>query len=151
MQTLVVLVRIRTLPQGETMNKVLRGCIPDITMSVLDDIPIKGCPELEKEESFDQDGCRRFVSNHIKDCEKLLHRLEGVGLTFSREKLAFGQKEIIVVGHLCVPYGRKPSLRKVIAIQEMREECETHTEIVYSRLDLASNTRCPFRNTSPEG
>ena len=87
------------------MNKVLRDCIPDITMPFLDDIPIKGCPESEKDESLDQDGCRRFVSNHIKDCGRVLERLEGAGLTFSGEKSAFGQHEILVVGHLCVAYG----------------------------------------------
>ena len=48
-----------TLPQGATnfvahmvnaMNKVLRDCIPEITMSFLDDIPIKGSLEEEKDE-----------------------------------------------------------------------------------------------------
>ena len=33
------------------MNKVLRECIPDITMPFLDDIPIKGCPVEEKDET----------------------------------------------------------------------------------------------------
>ena len=48
-----------TLPQGATnsiahmenaMNKVLRDCIPEITMPFLDDIPIKGSLEEEKDE-----------------------------------------------------------------------------------------------------
>ena len=132
MRTPIGLVRMCTLPQGATnsvahmmnaMNKVLRDCIPDITMPFLDDIPIKGCPESEKDESLDQDGCRRFVSNHIKDCGRVLERLEGAWLTFSGEKSAFGQHEILVVGHLCGPYRRKPSPKKVNVIQEMREEC----------------------------
>ena len=51
MQTPLSLVRMCTLPQGgtnsvahmvNTMNKVLRDCISDITMPFLDDIPIKG-------------------------------------------------------------------------------------------------------------
>ena len=33
------------------INKVLRVCIPDITMPFLDDIPIKGCPKDAKDES----------------------------------------------------------------------------------------------------
>ena len=45
------------------MNKVLRDCIPDITIPFLDDIPIKGCSELEREESLDQDECMHFVSD----------------------------------------------------------------------------------------
>ena len=66
MRTPIGLVRMCTLPQGATnfvahmvnaMNKVLRDCIPDIKMPLLDDIPIKVCPELEKDESLDQHGC----------------------------------------------------------------------------------------------
>ena len=50
-RTPIGLVRMCTLPQGATnsmahmmnaMNKVLKNCIPDITMPFLDDIPIKG-------------------------------------------------------------------------------------------------------------
>ena len=51
MRTPIGLVRMCTLPQGATnsvahmmnaMNKVLKDCIPNITMPFLDDIPIKG-------------------------------------------------------------------------------------------------------------
>ena len=70
------------------MNKVLRDCIPDITMPFLDDIPIKGCPVEEKDETLGPDGCRRFVATHIDDCEKVLQRLEDARLTFSGEKSA---------------------------------------------------------------
>ena len=100
MRTSIGLVKMCTLPQGATnsvahmmnaMNKVLRDCIPDITTPFLDDITIKGCLVEEIDESKDQDGCRRFVSNHIEDCERVLQRLEDVGLTFSGEKSAFGQ------------------------------------------------------------
>ena len=68
------------------MNKVLRDCIPDITMPFLDDISIKGCPVEEKDETLGTDGCRRFVATHIDDCEKVLQRLEDARLTFSGEK-----------------------------------------------------------------
>ena len=50
--------------------------------------------------------------------EKVLRRIEGDGFTFSGEKLAFGQREIIVVGHICGPYGQKPSLGKVNVISQ---------------------------------
>ena len=40
------------------MNKVLRDCIPDITMPFLDDIPIKGCLVEEKDETIGPDGCQ---------------------------------------------------------------------------------------------
>ena len=138
MRTPIGLVRMCTLPQGGTnsvahmvnaMNKVLRDCIPDITMPFLDDIPIKGCSEVEKDETLDEDGCRRFVADHISDCGKVLQRLEDACLTFSGEKSAFGQPEILVVGHLCGAYGRKPSPAKVDAITNMREECKSQTEV----------------------
>ena len=75
----------------DAMNRVLRDCIPDITMPFLDNIPIKGCPEDTKDELIGADGCRRFVTDHISDCEKILQRLEGARLTFLGEKSAARQ------------------------------------------------------------
>ena len=138
MRTPIGLVRMCTLPQGATnsvahmmnaMNKVLHDCIPKITMPFLDDIPIKGCAEEDKNETMDHSGCRKFVKDHIIDCEKVLESLEQVHLTLSGEKSAFGQREILVVGHLCGPYGRKPSPVKVDAIQTMNEQCESQSEV----------------------
>ena len=111
------------------MNRVLRDCIPDITMPFLDDIPIRGCPEDAKDGSIDVGGCRQFVADHIADCEKIPQRLEGTRLTFSGEKSAFGQPEILVVGHLCGSYGRKPSPANVEAISAMKEDCGSVTEV----------------------
>jgi hypothetical protein len=116
MRTPLGLVRMFSLLQGGTnsvahmvnaMNKVLRDCIPDITMPFLDDIPIKGCLVEERDDTVKPDGCRRFVATHIGDCEKVLQRLEDARLTFSGEKSAFGQSEVLVAGHLCGPYRRK--------------------------------------------
>ena len=114
MRTPLGLVRMCTLPQGGTnsvphmvnaMNKVLRDGIPDITMPFLDDIPIKGCPVEERDETIGPDRCRKFMAMDVDDCERVLQRLEDARLTFSGEKSAFGQSEIMVVGHLCGPYG----------------------------------------------
>ena len=83
MRTPIGLLRMCTLSQGATrsvahmmnsMNKVLRDCILDITMPFLDDIPKKGCLEPGKDESLDQDGCRRFVSDHIEDNEGVSYK-----------------------------------------------------------------------------
>ena len=60
-------------------------------MPLLDNIPSKGCLESKKKEILGYDECRCFVSNHIKDSEKVLQRLEGAALAFSSEKLLFGQ------------------------------------------------------------
>ena len=90
MRTLIVLVRMCTLPQGamnsvahmmNAMNKVLLDYI-----SFLDDIPMKGCAVEKKDETMDDRGCRKFVVNHIRDCEKLLRKIEDVRLTLSGEK-----------------------------------------------------------------
>jgi hypothetical protein len=138
MQTPLGLVRMCTLPQGGTnsvahmvnaMKKVLRDCIPDITMPFLDDIPIKGCPVDEKYDTIGPDGCRKFVKAHIDDYEKVLQRLENTRLTFFGEKSAFRQSEIMVVGHLCGPCGQKPSLKKVEAISAMKNDCKSVTEV----------------------
>ena len=86
-------------------------------------------PVEEKDETIGPDGCRKFVATHIDDCEKVLQRLEGARLTFSGEKSAFGQSEIMVVGHLCGPYGRKPSPAKVEAISAMKQDCNSVTEV----------------------
>ena len=70
MRTPIGLVQICSLRQGATnsvahmvnaMNKVLRDCIPKLTMPFLDDIPNKGSLEKEKDGSKDEAGCRRFV------------------------------------------------------------------------------------------
>ena len=111
------------------MNRILRDCIPDITMPFLDDIPIRGCPEDAKDKSINAEGCPKFVADHIADCEKILWRLESARLTFSGENSAFGQSEILVAGHLCGSYGRKPSPAKVEAIAAMKEECGSVTEV----------------------
>jgi hypothetical protein len=138
MRTPLGLVRMCTLPQGgtnsvahmvNTMNRVLRDFISDVTMPFLDDIPIKGCPVDEKDETIGSNGCRKFVATHIDDCEKVLQKLEDARLTFSGEKSAFGQSEIMVVGHLCGLYGRKPSPAKVEAISAIKDDCKSVTEV----------------------
>ena len=97
------------------MNKVLRDYIPEITMLFLDDILMKGCAVEEKDETMDDRGCRKSVVDHIHDCEKVLWKLEDVHLTLCGQKSAFGQEEILVVGHMCGPYGedrhRQKSMR----------------------------------------
>ena len=116
MRTPLGLVRMCTLAQGATnlvahmmngMNKVLRDFIPQVTMPFLDDVPIKGCDEREKYEVLNSRGCRMFVANHINDCDTVLSRLEEVNLTLSGAKPVFGMKEVLIVGHMCSPSGRR--------------------------------------------
>ena len=85
--------RFRLTHLVNAMNKVLNDCMSGIMIPFLDDIPIKGCSDEDKDESKDKDGCRKFVVDHMKDCEKVLQRLEDANLTFSGEKSAFGKPE----------------------------------------------------------
>ena len=55
---------------------------------------------------------------------KVLQRVEDECLTLSCKKQTFKQLEILMVGHLCGTYGRNPSLVKVDANKEMKEECK---------------------------
>ena len=137
-RTPIGLMRMCTLPQGATnsvahmvnaMNKILRDFVPKVTMPFLDDVPIKGCSVSRKDERLMPNGCRKFVADHIHDCERILSRLEEVHLTFSGQKSMFGVPEILVVGHMCGPYGRKPSPIKVNAIQNLKDNCKSLTEV----------------------
>ena len=118
-----------TLPQGATnsvahmqnaMNQILRDFVPEKTIPFIDDVPIKGCKQEDKDLMVQEDGCRAFVSNHIDDVAKILSKLEEVNLTLSIDKSKFGVNEILVVGHLCGSYGRKPNPEKVDAIGRMK-------------------------------
>ena len=137
MKTPLGLVRMCTLPQGATnsvahmqsaMNQILRDFVPEKTIPFVDDIPMKGCEEKDRDLTVQDDGCRVFVDNHIKDVANILSRLEEVNLTLSIEKSKFGVEEILVVGHLCGSYGRKPNPEKVDAIGRMKS-CSTVTEV----------------------
>ena len=130
MKTPLGLVRTCTLPQGATnsvahtmngMNKVLLDFIPHTTMPFIDNLPIKGCEEGEKDEALDQRGCRKFVVDHISDCDAILTRLEEVHLTLSGSKTTFGAREVLIVGHLCSIEGRRSSPQKVDVIKKMKE------------------------------
>lgn len=58
---------------------------------------------------------------HIVDCDKILTSLEEIHLTLLRAKSMFGVKEDLVLRHMCVSYGHKPSMEKVDAIQRMND------------------------------
>jgi hypothetical protein len=118
-----------TLPQGATnsvahmqsvMNQILRDFVPEKTIPFVNDIPIKGCQKGAKDLTLDANGCRVFVKNHIMDVDRILEKLEEVDLTLCIDKSKFGFGEIIVVGHLCRRYGRKPNPKKVDAIARMK-------------------------------
>ena len=137
MKTPLGLVQMCTLPQGATnsvahmqnaMNQILKDFVPEKTIPFVDDIPIKGCEEAKRDSTVQDNGCRAFVNEHIKDVDRILSRLEEVDLTLSIEKSKFGTNEILVVGHQCGWYGRKPNPEKVDAIGKMKA-CSNTTEV----------------------
>ena len=76
MKTPLGSMKMRTLPQGATnsvahmqnaMNQILNEFVPEKTIPFLDDIPMKGCREEDKDEAVDVEGCRDFVKRHIED------------------------------------------------------------------------------------
>ncbi|KAL3687181.1 hypothetical protein R1sor_013490 [Riccia sorocarpa] len=105
-----------------TIRNVGTGPVVD---EIVDD---ESCSSDEKDETIDDSGCRRFVSDHIRDIGKILNRLKEVHPTLSGEKSQFGVPEILVVGHVCGPYGRKPNLVKVEAIARLAD-CTSVTEV----------------------
>ena len=131
------LVRMCTLPQGATnsvahmqnaMNQILKDFVLEKTIPFVDDIPIKGCEEAKRDSTVQDNGCKAFVNEHIKDVDRILSRLEEVDLTLSIEKSKFGTNEILMVGHQCGWYGRKPNPEKVDAIGKMKA-CSNTTEV----------------------
>ena len=103
------------------MNKELKDFIPEKNMPFLDDLPIKGYIEEEKDESLDSKWYQNFVAQYINHCNRIFSKLEEVHLILFRIKLIFGVNEILLVEHMCGPYGQKPSMEKVDAIQRMKE------------------------------
>ena len=70
---------------------------------------MKGCVVEGKNENMDDWGCRKFVVDQIRGCEKVLKKLKGEHLTLSGEKSTFRQEEILVLGHLCGRMARDQS------------------------------------------
>ena len=114
--------------------------------AVLDNIPMKGCTVEEKDETMDDHGCRKFVVDHIRDCEKVLRKLEDVHLTLSGEKSAFEQEEILVVRHLCGS-SYEGSMR--VTIQSLKV---SWSMCILSHMDSVLCTHCgPTQSLVAEG
>lgn len=96
------------VPPINAMNHVLHDFIPHITMPFFDDIPMRGVPFVERDESFQDNGMRKFVFDHMCDVEKVLQRIVDIGLTFSAQKSSFALAEVLIIGFWCGPYGKKP-------------------------------------------
>ncbi|ORY59919.1 uncharacterized protein BCR38DRAFT_350493, partial [Pseudomassariella vexata] len=55
-----------------------------------------------------------FVLEHLSNIDKVLLNCELAGATVAAEKSQWCQKEAVLVGYLCTPYGRHPDQSKVL-------------------------------------
>jgi hypothetical protein len=137
MQTPFGLLRMAVVPQGGTnsvahvvnaANMIFAEFIPHILQPFIDDIPMKGVPAGQEDQTEVAPGVRAFVRDHIADVEKVLVRAEEVGLTFSGAKSRFGVREIPLLGFLCGPYGRRVEGKKVMSIRDIHP-CRSVREV----------------------
>src|SRR5207244_1817973 len=98
LQTPLGLLRMAVTPQGGTtsvghvvngVNEVFKDFIPRAMRPFIDDVPIRGAPSAERDDTQVRPGVRRFVADHLTDVDRILGRAEKVGLTFSGAKSAF--------------------------------------------------------------
>lgn len=121
MDTPIGLIRMTRIPQGWTnsvqtyqraMNRVLAEYIPTLCRPFLDDIGIKNSTR-EKNSTHCLPNIRKYVLEHINTVEKILRRLQEVGLTISGEKSKFGYDKAIILGELVTEDGRLPDPEKL--------------------------------------
>jgi hypothetical protein len=98
----------------EDVTHILQDEISHVTWPYIDDVPARRPPtryELadETEERIPENLLiRRFVWEHLQDCNRVLMRLAYSGATVSRKKLQICRSTFKVVGHVCTYEGMKP-------------------------------------------
>lgn len=135
--------RLRTLPMGWTNSVpifhddvcyILREEIPAYTRPYIDDVPVKGpssryeLPDGTYETLPENPGIRRFVWEHFQTMVRIVQRMKYAGGTFSGTKAIICAEEIVVVGHVCTRYGRKPAEERVKVISDW-PACNALTEV----------------------
>nr|GAT47248.1 predicted protein [Mycena chlorophos] len=125
------LLRITSMPTGYTnspaefqkcMVFILQEEIPRICNVFIDDLPIKGPASAYLDEQGEpatlpeNPGIRRFIWEHAKDVNRIMHKVKLAGGTFSGTKVQICRREALIVGQLCSPDGRTPDRKKVSAI-----------------------------------
>ena len=82
-----------------------------------------------KNEGLDSIVCQKFVMDNIEDFDKVLSRLEEVHMTLLAPKSVFGFQEVLVIRHMCGPYGRKSTLAEINMIHIMNEDCNSVSKV----------------------
>ena len=103
---------------------ILQPEIPDVTVSFIDDVAIKG-PESRyqlDDGSYEiipeNPGIRRFIWEHSQNMNRVVQHMKHCGGTFSRHKTTLCAAEITVVGHKWMYDGRLPETDRVGAIEQ---------------------------------
>ena len=128
--------RLVTLPMGWTnsvpifhddVTYILQPEIPEVTISYIDDVPIKG-PESRYEMTEgtyemikENKGIRRFVWEHFQNLNRVVQHMKYCGGTFLGPKTVLCAEEIMVVGHRCMSKDRKPEVDRVSIISRWPE------------------------------
>lgn len=135
--------RLTTLPQGHAnavqvyqgdMAFILQNEIPDFTYPFIDDVPIKSVKTRYQradgsyETIPENTGIRRFIWEHCIVVNRILQRLENVGVTVSATKFVLAAPTAIIVGHKCTLEGRIPEESKVQKIRDW-PECRNVTHV----------------------
>lgn len=133
--------RLRRLPQGWTnavavfqriMAFIFAEELHRIMKLYVDDVVANGPRVKEEEDEVQREevapGVRRFVYEHVKFLNVVLHKMKRYGGTFSGGKLQIGVPEIEVVGYLCSAEGRRLTRDAIAKIMKW-PPCKTPTEV----------------------
>lgn len=125
--------RLTAIPMGYTNSQqimhadvtfILKEEIPDVCISYIDDVPIKGpVSRFEKADGSyetipENSGIRKFIWLHLNDLNRILQRLKVYGVTVSAKKAFIAVPEAVVVGHHCNYEGRIADPDRIRVIEE---------------------------------
>ncbi|KZT31583.1 hypothetical protein SISSUDRAFT_964152, partial [Sistotremastrum suecicum HHB10207 ss-3] len=63
-------------------------------------------------------GIREHIYQHGVDVNRILHRIDHAGGTFSADKMYLGMPEVNLLGSCCTNYGRRADDSHVIKIRD---------------------------------
>jgi hypothetical protein len=137
--------------QGDTAF-ILQDEIPDYTSPFIDDVPVKSVKTWYQrtdgsyETIVQNPGIHHFIWEHCIVINRILQRLENVGVTVSATKFVLATPTAIIVRHKCTFKGRVPEDPKVQKICDWLE-CRTVMQ-VHSFLGTCSILRIFICNFS---
>src|SRR5277367_1839933 len=113
---------------------ILQPEIPEVTISFIDDVPIKGPVSryMNGDGTYEiipeNPGIRHFVWEHFQNLNRVVQRMKYCGGTFSGPKTTLCVKEITVVCHRCTYDSRLPETDRVGVITRWTA-CQNVSEV----------------------